>query len=73
VVQVYLGKRRLGTVDEGFMKGLKLGDIFVLAGRTVRLIETGVGEATVEDAIGRLPTVPAWNANKMPLSSGAVS
>ena len=70
VVQVYLGKRRLGTVDEGFMKGLKLGDIFVLAGRTVRLIETGVGEATVEDAMGRLPSVPAWNANKMPLSSG---
>ncbi|MFZ4594243.1 MAG: DEAD/DEAH box helicase [Verrucomicrobiaceae bacterium] len=70
VVQVYLGKRRLGTVDEGFTKGLKLGDIFVLAGRTVRLIETGVGEATVEDAMGRLPTVPAWNANKMPLSSG---
>lgn len=70
VVQVYLGKRRLGTVDEGFIKGLKLGDIFVLAGRTVRLIETGVGEATVEDAMGRLPTVPAWNANKMPLSSG---
>ena len=70
VVQVYLGKRRLGTVDESFAKGLKLGDIFVLAGRTVRLVETGVGEATVEDATGRLPTVPAWNANKMPLSSG---
>jgi len=70
MVQVYLGKRRLGQVDEGFIKGLKLGDIFVLAARTVRLIETGVGEAVVEDAADRLPTVPAWNANKMPLASG---
>lgn len=70
MVNVYLGKRRLGQVEEGFIKGLKLGDIFVLAGRTVRLIETDVGEAVVEDAAGRLPTVPSWNANKMPLSSG---
>lgn len=52
------------------MKRVKIGDIFVLAGRMVRLIETGVGEAKVEDARGRLPTVPQWNANKMPLSSG---
>lgn len=70
MVHVYLGKRRLGQVEESFAKGLKLADIFVLAGRTVRLIETGVGEIVVEDAHGRLPTVPAWNANKMPLSSG---
>ncbi len=52
------------------MKRVKIDDIFVLAGRMVRLLETGVGEAKVEDARGRLPTVPAWNANKMPLSSG---
>ena len=52
------------------MKRLKLGDIFILAGRMVRLLETGVGEARVEDARGKLPTVPQWNANKMPLASG---
>jgi ATP-dependent Lhr-like helicase len=27
-------------------------------------------EVKVEDAVGKMPTVPAWNANKMPLSSG---
>jgi ATP-dependent Lhr-like helicase len=70
MVSVILGKRRLGQIEEGFLKRLKLGDIFVLAGRTVRLVETGVAEVRVEDAAGRLPTVPAWNANKMPLSSG---
>ncbi|HEY1084435.1 MAG TPA: DEAD/DEAH box helicase [Prosthecobacter sp.] len=70
MVNIILGKRRLGQVEESFMKRLKTGDIFVLAGRTVRLVETGVAEAWVEDAAGRLPTVPAWNANKMPLTSG---
>ena len=70
LVNVMLGRRRLGGVEEGFVKGLKLGDIFVLAGRTVKLIDTGVGEIFVENAGGRLPTVPAWNANKMPLASG---
>lgn len=70
MVSVILGKRRLGQIEEGFLKRLKLGDIFVLAGRVVKLIETGVAEVKVENAAGRLPTVPAWNANKMPLASG---
>lgn len=70
MVNVILGKRRLGQIEESFLKRLQVGDIFVLAGRTVRLVETGVGEVKVEDAKGRMPTVPAWNANKMPLASG---
>ncbi len=70
MVSVRLGRRRLGQVEEGFIKRLRRGDVFVLAGRTVRLLETGVGEARVEEARHALPTVPAWNANKMPLSSG---
>jgi ATP-dependent Lhr-like helicase len=70
VVSIYLGKRRVGQVEESFMKRLKVGDIFVLSGRMLRLMEIGVGEAKVEDATGRLPTVPQWNANKMPLTSG---
>lgn len=69
-VRVYLGPRRIGEVEENFVKGLKLGDIFVLSGRTLRLVETGVMEIHVEAADGRLPTVPSWNANKMPLASG---
>jgi ATP-dependent Lhr-like helicase len=70
MVTVYLGKRRLGQIEEGFLKRLKVGDVFVLAGRMVRLVETGVGEVKVAEAKLALPTVPAWNANKMPLASG---
>jgi ATP-dependent Lhr-like helicase len=70
MVSVLLNRRRLGSVEEGFVKGLKPGDIFVLAGKTVKLIDSSPAEVTVENAAGRLPTVPSWNASKMPLASG---
>jgi ATP-dependent Lhr-like helicase len=69
-VDVLLKRRRLGSVEENFIKQLQIGDLFVLAGRVVRLIDTGVNEAIVERADGQLPTVPRWNAAKMPLTSG---
>ena len=70
MVNVILNRRRLGSVEEGFVKGLKNGDIFVLGGKTVKLVEAGAGEIFVENAAGRLPTVPTWNAHKIPLGSG---
>ena len=69
-VSVLLGRRRLGSVEEGFIKQLQLGDLFVLGGRVVRLIDAGVQEVQVERADGHLPTIPRWNAAKMPLTSG---
>lgn len=70
MVTVQLGRRTLGQVEESFMKGLRIGDVFVLNGRTVRLVETRLLTAKVSDAASALPTVPRWNANKMPLASG---
>lgn len=70
MVNVILNRRRLGAVEEGFVKSLKTGDIFVLGGRTVKVVEAGVAEVIVENAAGRLPTVPTWNAHKIPLGSG---
>lgn len=69
-VDVLLKRRRLGSVEENFIKQLNIGDLFILAGRVVRLIDTGAHEAFVERADGQLPTVPRWNAAKMPLTSG---
>jgi ATP-dependent Lhr-like helicase len=69
-IDVLLRRRRLGSVEENFIKQLQIGDLFVLGGRILRLIETGVQEAYVERADGHLPTVPRWNAAKMPLTSG---
>jgi ATP-dependent Lhr-like helicase len=69
-IDVLLRRRRLGSVEENFIKQLRIGDLFVLGGRIVRLVDTGVQEAYVERADGHLPTVPRWNAAKMPLTSG---
>ena len=69
-IDVLLRRRRLGSVEENFVKQLQIGDLFVLGGRVVRLVDTGVQEAYVERADGQLPTVPRWNAAKMPLTSG---
>jgi ATP-dependent Lhr-like helicase len=69
-VAIKLHTRTIGTVEEMFIKKLNIGDVFVLGGRIVKLVKTGIMEAKVEAADHLQPTVPAWHANKMPLSSG---
>ena len=70
MVQVKVKRRNIGQVEQGFMKRLNIGDIFVLNGRAVRLLETYLLEAKAEWAGHEMPTVPRWNAAKMPLASG---
>jgi ATP-dependent Lhr-like helicase len=70
MVQVRLGRRNIGQVEQGFIQQLNTGDVFVLNATRVRLIETKLLLAKVELATRDLPTVPRWNANKMPLASG---
>lgn len=70
MVEVKLGRRTIGQVEESFMKGLRTGDVFVLNGRTLRLVQTRLLTAKVSAADSAVPTVPRWYANKMPLASG---
>jgi ATP-dependent Lhr-like helicase len=70
MVQVRLGRRNLGQVEESFMSRLRPGDVFVLNGRCVRLVKTALLTAKVTAADSSVPTVPRWYANKMPLASG---
>jgi ATP-dependent Lhr-like helicase len=70
MVQVKVGRRKIGQVEQGFIQKLNTGDVFVLNGRTVRLLSTRLLEAKAEWAPSDMPTVPRWNANKMPLASG---
>lgn len=70
MITVQLGRKTLGQVEESFIKGMRPGDVFVLNARTVRLVETRLLTAKVSAATSSLPTVPRWNANKMPLASG---
>ncbi len=70
MVQVRLGRRNLGQIEESFMKNIRVGDVFVLNGRTVRLVKSHLLTAHVVAADSSVPTVPRWYANKMPLASG---
>ncbi|HEY0789894.1 MAG TPA: DEAD/DEAH box helicase [Chthoniobacterales bacterium] len=70
MVTVLMGRRKLGQLEEGFVKRLNVGDRFVLAGRVVELVETSVYLIKVRAAAGDGPIVPSWNANRMPLTSG---
>ena len=68
-VRVRLKNKHLGSVEESFIRQLQVGDVFMIAGRPVRLEKVTQMEAWVTRADGSLPTVPRWNANKMPLSN----
>jgi ATP-dependent Lhr-like helicase len=69
VVRVRMRARLLGSVEESFIRQIKIGDVFMIAGRPVRLDKVTTMEAWVTAAPGQLPTVPRWNANKMPLTN----
>lgn len=68
-VRVMAGNKALGSVEEFFMRQLRVGDVFVIAGRSVRLDKVNQMQAWVTRADGSLPTVPRWNASKFPLSN----
>ena len=69
MVRILLKNSPLGLVEESFLRQLRPGDIFSLAGRALRLDRVGMMEAWVERADGATPTVPRWGANKMALSN----
>ncbi len=68
-VTVRLKNRVLGSVEESFIRQLKPGDVFMIGGRAVQLEKVGWMECFVQRADHATPTVPRWNANKMPLSN----
>ena len=73
VVEVGRRRRRVGSVDERFVQGLRRGDVFVLGGVAWRFGETDAasGAARVEPAApGERPTVPAWSAARQSLPRG---
>lgn len=68
-VRVRLKNQSLGNVEEFFMRMMKIGDVFVIGGRPVRLEKVNQMEAWVTRADRALPTIPRWNASKFPLSN----
>ncbi len=52
----------VGRVEEGFASELRVGDVFVLSGRSLRVKEVGSGGVVAEPYAGR-PTVPTWSSH----------
>jgi len=70
MVTVRARGRAIGSVEQSFIQRLTIGDVFILNGRSWRLVEVGLLEAKAESAFHQLPTVTRWNGGKMPLASG---
>ena len=69
MVRVKLRNYTLGQVEEIFIRQLQLGDVFILGGRPVKVERLAMMECFVTRADHAQPTVPRWNANKMPLTN----
>jgi len=67
-IRVKIGNQTIGSLDEGFLEKLKKGDIFVLGGKTYRYNYARGMTVQVTPMPGRVPTVPSWFSESLPLS-----
>jgi ATP-dependent Lhr-like helicase len=65
----WLNGGRIGSVEEGFIAGLREGDCFIFSGRVLQLVRVRDFTAFVTRAPGQQGAVPVWQGGKMPLSS----
>jgi ATP-dependent Lhr-like helicase len=68
VVQ-FMSGGRLGTLEESFVARLRPGDVFMFAGRLLRLVRIYQMTAYVRLAKAGSAALPRWNGGRMPLSS----
>jgi ATP-dependent Lhr-like helicase len=61
-------KKYVGDLEEGFVEILSSGDIFVLGGRTYRVLAINPTHVFVSPAEGEKPTVPIWFSEMLPLA-----
>ncbi|MCK4669834.1 MAG: ATP-dependent helicase [Nanoarchaeota archaeon] len=65
---VKVGDEVVGTVDDGFLESLKANDVFVLGGNVYQFRYSRGNVAQAVGASGKLPTVPSWVSEMLPLS-----
>ncbi|MGU9856297.1 ligase-associated DNA damage response DEXH box helicase [Pseudomonas sp. LF245] len=63
------GGKNLGSVEEGFIARLKLGDGFLFTGRLLELVRVENMTAYVRRSTAKKAAVPRWNGGRMPLSN----
>ncbi len=67
-VHVKVGEHTIGTVTEDFSERLKPGDVFVLGGEAYEFKFSRGMTMQVRTSAGRMPTVPNWVSEMLPLS-----
>lgn len=67
-INVIMGEKVVGKIDEGFLERMKKGDIFVLGGAKYMFMYTKGMNIYVQSAVGRKPTIPSWFSEMLPLS-----
>jgi len=67
-IKVKIGKQKIGKIEEAFLERLRKGDIFVLGGNTYQFLYSRGQTAQVVPAGSKIPTVPAWFSEMLPLS-----
>lgn len=60
---------RLGDVEEGFLAGLKEGEAFIIAGKSVAVVRRHGSTAVVAPASGERVQTPRWMGGKMSLTA----
>lgn len=67
-VRVKVGDLVVGTIEEAFLEKLRPGDVFVLGGNTYQFKFSRGMTAQVVASVNRLPNVPSWFSEMLPLS-----
>jgi ATP-dependent Lhr-like helicase len=65
----FLGGGFVGTIEEGFISRLKPGDVFVLAGRKLELVNVKDMDAIVRRSHAKNAIVPSWLGGRLSLSA----
>lgn len=65
----FMGGGFVGVLEENFIAKLQPGDVFMLAGRKLELVNVKDMVATVKKSNAKKAIVPNWAGGRMPLSS----
>ena len=60
--------RRLGSIEEGFIAGLRRGQRFFFAGRTLEFVGLHDATAIVRPSRARTNLTPIWSGTRLPIS-----
>ena len=57
---VFQGKSKIGTLDEGFVERIRPGDVFILGSQAWQMVGLDKKKVLVQNVAGVPPTIPYW-------------